>query len=178
VAARSGPVLDGLARRFGETAFIARLGTEDVECIATSAPHTDSQAHVRPGRVMPPHAAASAKAILAFRDPAQVERLLRRSGARYTERTRTSPEQVRAELDRVRERGYATCDEEFDPGVMSCAVPVRLGTAGVLYSVGVVGPAPRMADLARDELVEALDAAARSLGPILEDAAGARESRP
>jgi DNA-binding IclR family transcriptional regulator len=48
------------------------------------------------------------------------------------------------ELALVRQNGYAIADREVFENIVSYAVPVHLPEAGVLFSVGVSGPAPRM----------------------------------
>jgi DNA-binding IclR family transcriptional regulator len=46
---------------------------------------------------------------------------------RYTERTVVDPATLRAELEDVRRRGYATEDGEFQPRVRAIAAPVVVG---------------------------------------------------
>ena len=58
------PILEQLASDFGETAYIAKLEGAEVETLAVALPGSERQAFVQPGRSMPFHAAASAKAIL------------------------------------------------------------------------------------------------------------------
>ena len=57
------PLLDGLTARFKETAFLAKLTGQEVRSVAMRVPDSESQSYVQPGRVMPVHAAASAKAL-------------------------------------------------------------------------------------------------------------------
>lgn len=72
---------------------------------------------------MPYHAAASARAILAFKDETFIQRVLR--AERFTEHTLSEPELI-AELARVRQRGVAVIDEELEAGVGAIARPVRV----------------------------------------------------
>lgn len=161
------PVLEGLVETHGETAFLARLTGDRVESLVTAVPSREGQSHVHPGRDMPIHAAASAKAIFAFQDPALVERALERPRKRYTGQTRVRAAEVRRDLETVRRRGYAVCDNELDPGVLSYAVPVHVQDAGVLYSVGVVGLSVRLARHGEARLARHLGAAAESIATRL-----------
>ena len=161
------PVLDDLVDKLGETAFIARLTGDRVESLATAVPSHQGQAHVHPGRDMPIHAAALAKAIFAFQEPSLVERALQRKRIRYTEDTRVDVNDVRDDLETVRRKGYAVCANELDPGVLSYAAPVHVAGAGVLYSVGVVGLCARLERHAEAQLTGELRAAADSISARL-----------
>jgi IclR family acetate operon transcriptional repressor len=160
------PVLERLVDRLGETAFLARLAGDQVESAAMVLPESERHSYVQPGRVMPLHAAASAKAIFAFQPEAVVDRVLARPRVAFTPRSRTLKRQILSELRRVRETGYAECLDELDPGVSSYACPVHI-RGGVLYSVGVVGLSQRLACVPTSELVAALREAAAELGERL-----------
>ena len=161
------PILDGLVEKLGETAFLARLSGDRVESLATAVPSREGQSHVHPGRDMPIHAAASAKAIFAFQDASLIARALQRPRTRYTEDTRVDAVEVQSDLDAVRRQGYAVCANELDPGVLSYAVPVHVEGAGVLYSVGVVGLSARLARHPEARLAADLHTAAQSISERL-----------
>ncbi len=172
------PLLDALTARFGETAFLAKLAGQEVRSAAMRVPDSESQSYVQPGRVMPVHAAASAKAIWAYQEDGAVAALLAEPRLRFTDKTRVLEAQVRADLARVRDCGFAVCDGELDPGVLSYACPVHLDGAGVLYSIGMVGLSQRLGRFASGEVVGALQeaAAAFARGPLasVEPAEGER----
>ena len=48
------------------------------------------------------------------------------------------------ELDEIRQRGYATDDEEYLPGICCLAVPIRDADSRVVASVAVHAPSSRM----------------------------------
>jgi DNA-binding IclR family transcriptional regulator len=161
------PILDALVDSLGETAFLARLSGDRVESLVTAVPSREGQSHVHPGRDMPMHAAASAKAIFAFQEPSLIERALVHKRIRYTADTRVKAADVRRDLETVRHKGYAVCDNELDPGVLSYAVPVHLREMGVLYSLGVVGLSARLARHKEARLARDLRAAAESISARL-----------
>lgn len=164
------PILDALVDKLGETAFLARLAGDRVESFATAVPRQEGQSHVHPGRDMPIHAAASAKAIFAFQEAPLIERALARPRTRYTDDTRVDAKQVRRDLQTVRRKGYAVCANELDPGVLSYAAPVNVEGAGVLYSVGVVGLSARLGRHSETQLAGELRAAAQSISARLSHA--------
>ena len=68
----------------------------------------------------------------------------------------------------MRQSGFAVCDGELDPGVLSYACPVHLDGAGVLYAIGMVGLSQRLGCFGAQEVVAALQEAAEAFakGPL------------
>lgn len=166
------PILDRLAADFGETAFIAKLEGDEVETVAVAPPKGERQAFVHPGRSMPFHAAASAKAILAFADDQLVDDVLAKPHTQFTARTKISEQEITAELAKIRQQGFAICDQELDPGVLSYACPIRIDGAGVVYSLGLVGLADRLGDSRSVQVVSSLKTAAETLSNVIREDAG------
>ncbi|MGZ8397005.1 MAG: IclR family transcriptional regulator [Rhodoplanes sp.] len=162
----SRPVLAPLAQRFKETAFLAKLDGDVVESAAMVMPERDRHSYVQPGRAMPLHAAASAKAIFAFQDEAFLARALQAKRVAFTPKTRTKRKDVLAELGRVRRDGFAVCLDELDPGVSSYACPVHVA-GSVIYSVGLVGIAQNLQRFPVEMIVSALRDAADTLSDRL-----------
>ncbi|MGS2619724.1 IclR family transcriptional regulator [Micromonospora sp. LZ34] len=94
---------------------------------ATTNPLADNP--LRDGQRIPAHCTAIGKAILAFSDPALVDRILATGLPRYTTRTVVDPARLRIELSRVRSQGYAAEAEEYRVNHFGIAAPV-LGPLG------------------------------------------------
>jgi IclR family acetate operon transcriptional repressor len=94
--------------------------------------------HSEIGSVVPLHASAIGKALLAFREKKDWER----SGPlrRFTANSITSQAALSKELERVRRNGYSTDGEEVVPGCRCVAAPVPNGRAEPLAAVSVSGP--------------------------------------
>lgn len=168
IAAVVEPVLQALVQEFGETAFLAKLVGSEVVSVAMAVPKTAARSYVNPGRVMPPNAAASAKAIMAY----QPEDVLKAVFAhqplvRFTPNTCVDMRQLKRQFAQIRSQGFALCIDELDPGVMSVAVPVHIEGVGTFYSVGLVGLQPRLAKSPREHLVAGLNAAAESIARLM-----------
>lgn len=174
VVAMAEPELHELAREFSETAYLTQLTGGTVESIATAAPDGGEMGYVQPGRAMPLHASASAKAILAHQSPEFVRELLREPLARYTENTMTDPQQVMKELQEVRIQGIAVCDDELDPGVLSYAVPVQDADGTVRYAIGITGFTRRMRTRPVARISASLFRASRILAAKLQQVAHSR----
>lgn len=160
-------VCDRLAAKIMETCYIVKLDVSTVQTIARSVPDQGYRLHVFPGEELPPNAASSVKAILAYQDSEVVDRILCEPLTRFTERTITDIGLIKAELCRVREQGYALCDREIDSNVMAYSCPVFLEGAGVLYSIGVTGPCSRLERHPADYWAEALQGAAQTFAKFL-----------
>lgn len=102
----------------------------------------------RVGGRLPLHATAVGKVILAFSEPWVADAYLTRELEAFTERTKTNPQVLAAELETIRNQGYATTFDEVRVGASSIAVPVyhtgRLGCAiGIVVSSDIAGELPR-----------------------------------
>ncbi|MEK0162656.1 IclR family transcriptional regulator [Phaeobacter sp. A36a-5a] len=138
-------VLLRVVKDLGETAFLARYRAGRVDLIHTQVPTDPSVPHIYPGLgARPVHACSSAKVIAAFLAPELQCDLIETQPTRFTDKTRTDPEQITRELQQVRRHGYATCDGEIDVGVTSIAVPIIIDRLGAVFSMGVVGPSARI----------------------------------
>lgn len=161
-------VLDPLSQTLGETTYVVRLGLNDVRSIAQSIPDQGYRLHVVPGDSLPMHAAASAKAILAFQSQATIEQMLKGPLDPLTRWTKTDPSALYAELAEVRRLGFAVCDREIDDSVMAFACPITIDPAGTFYSIGVTGPVNRLKRQPREHWVLELQRAAIRLSRMFE----------
>lgn len=168
VSALARPMLQELAERFGETAYLAKLTGARVESAAMVLPDTGGQTFVQPGRVMPIHASSSGKAIFAFQDNELIDAVLAEPRERYTARTIADEGAVRSDLAKVRRQGFAICINELDPGVASYACPVHLDDIGVVYAVGLVGFEERIGRFDSAEIVAGLRNVAERLASRLQ----------
>lgn len=115
---------------------------------------------------------APGKAILAFLPHAEQDRVLTERIEAATERTITDPDELRADLARTRERGWAYSDAERTPGIRSFAAPVLDFGGSVLGAIGLSVPALRVDEARKADLGERIRAAGRQVSEAL----GASES--
>jgi DNA-binding IclR family transcriptional regulator len=89
------------------------------------------------------HCTASGKAIMAHLPDGDIETIIEEQGLEpKTENTITDPEELRRELERIRNQGYATSDEESVVGMRAVAAPIVLD-GRVRGSISLAGPANR-----------------------------------
>ncbi len=115
------------------------------------------------GDRLPPHAAAGAKAILAFSEEEMVERVLKEGMPRLTPHTLTREEDFKRSLKVARKRGYAVDREEIDLGINAVAAPVFDHRARAVAAVVVAGPSPRVTGAAGTEHVRLVKETARKI---------------
>ncbi|GDY30987.1 IclR family transcriptional regulator [Gandjariella thermophila] len=95
----------------------------------------------RVGRRAPLHCTAVGKVLLAALPAGELDAVLATMEfPRLTEHTITDPRRYRAELSRVRERGYAVDDAEHEDFVHCIAAPVRGAGGRVLAAVSLSVP--------------------------------------
>ena len=139
------PVLRQLADRTGESAILSiRVGTAAtwVEMIESRHP---VRLAMKIGQRLHLHAGASSKVLLAFLPEEELESLLPQLDLIPLEKNAiTSPEELRAELGAIRERGYATSFEETDSGAMGVAAPVYDHAGQVVGGIGIAAPSTRI----------------------------------
>ncbi len=160
-------VVDDLAARFGETTYVVRLDHEHVQSIARSAPDQGHRLHVLPGENLPAHAAASAKAILAYQEPEIIRQHLHEPLERLTPYTKTEVSAVLEEFQEIRQRGHAVCFREIDENIMAYACPVPMEPVGVLYAIGVTGPVTRLQKHPVEHWLDPMKAGAKRLAAML-----------
>jgi IclR family transcriptional regulator, acetate operon repressor len=158
----SRPYLTRLVDAVGESANLAMLDGDQIVYVAQVQSRQSMRMFTEVGRRVHPHCTAVGKAVLAHQPPSEVQSLLHRSGMPpQTEHTITDPARFVAELDRVRDQGYAMDDGEQEIGVRCVAVPVLGGPNPLAISVS--GPAPRMTADVVDRAVPLLRQAATDL---------------
>ena len=118
------PYLQDLYALTGETVHLAIRDGLDVLYIDRVYGSRRVPRASRVGGRLPMHATGVGKAILAFETDEVREAYLRRGLEARTPRTVTDPDELRAELARVRAQGYAVTIDEVRAGSCSVAVPV------------------------------------------------------
>ena len=159
-------VLRRLVDQVGESCNLTALSGSEVlylDRVETDAP---LRFFLHPGSRVPVHCSASGKLFLAQMTPSQRQRLLGRVPLQqYTPNTVTDPRQLEAEIQRVRENGYALDVEEFLPGLLCIAVLVPTTDRSNLC-VALQAPVVRVGPEQVKDLLPHLRQAARDLAGI------------
>lgn len=159
------PRAEDLARRTGLAVRTGVLLVEDVVIIHHEPRPDGSRQMPEVGIVIPVHASALGKAMLAFA-PDDAQRILAADLRSMTGETVTSPAELAALLDETRETGIATEQDEAVIGESGIASPVFDSWSTVVGAIGVVIPSagPLGTHEARAAVRETARALSRELG--------------
>lgn len=97
------------------------------------------------GYATPLHSGAAGKILLAYQSDEIVDKVIENGLKKYTENTIISGNQLKKEIENIRNSGYAISYAETDIGVMSIAVPIFYKD-NLLYGLSIVGSMDRMKD--------------------------------
>ena len=166
--------LAALVLRLGEGAHLSVLRGPDVLTVLSQPAAHAVQAVNWVGRTVPAACTSSGYALLLDHDGTALARVLPDARARRRRpRAPQSAEELEARVRAARVRGYAVADEEFEPGLVAVAAPVRDFRGGIVAAVNVSAPAFRFAqrvDEAGAEVQRAAAELSRELGFDDEDA--------
>lgn len=171
---RARPYLERLVGETGETVHFCILDDTDVVYMDKVEPARSVRMASSVGRRNPAYCTAVGKAILAFLPEEQVESIVKRQGLKpLTRNTITTPTELKAELTRIRARGYAIDDEENEEGVRCVGCVVREYSGEPVAAISVSAPAFRVTKDKLATIAAPVMAAARGLSQEL----GFRETR-
>jgi len=154
------PVVKELGRTLGERTHLSVLQGTDVLTLLSESPEHAVQTAGWVGRLVPAYCSSSGQALLLDHTREQLRGVL--GGVRFLRLGPNTPRSL-AELTRriehARARGYATVDEEFEPGLVAAAAPVRDFRGRIVAALNVSGPKFRFGDRLEEAGAEAAEAA-------------------
>ena len=162
---------DSLATRSGESVRIGTLHESRVLVVHHVFRPDDSRQALEVGALMPAHATALGKVLLAANRYAAAE-LAAEGLPRFTPATLTDWDTLAADLKEVMDRGWASDHEELVAGEVSIAAPIEDRRSVTVGAIGISGPVERLCDdgAVKADLVsfvrEAARAVSRDLGAI------------
>lgn len=139
------PFLDALSRETGETVHLAQLDSSQVLYVDKRNATQPIEMYSQAGKVGPAYCTGVGKAMMAFLDEDTLGKAVsQQSYHRFTENTLTTEAALRADLDLIRQRGYAIDDEEHEPGIICVACPILTSGGRMLGAISVTGSTARM----------------------------------
>lgn len=137
------PYLNRIAQETHEICYFGILNDDEVLYIEAAYPSGQQATRNILGERAPLYCTGLGKAMLAFMDEADRERVLAKPMHNFTECTLSDPVVLRNNLEEVRSNGYAVDNMEHEFGVRCVAVPIFNSTGKIFASVSVSGPSPR-----------------------------------
>lgn len=155
------PVLDDVVARTQETARLVVPDGAGPVCVDVVDSPRGMRVFAQRGMRMPWNAGTSPKLILAYLPEDERERILSRGGfRRYTPRTITDPDTLRAEVLAIRAHGYYVGIRDLDEDAIGVSAPIFDYQRRVVGAINVSGPATRFTETAIARFVGVLVCAA------------------
>lgn len=162
------PLARTLATETGETVNIAVLSEGAALYLDQIAGGSSLQPHNWVGQRIPLHATSNGRVLLSGLTAEQISTEVGPRLRSYTPTTTTTLKRLLAEIDEVREQGYAIVADELEIGLTAVAAPLRNAHGDVIASLSVSGPTFRFDEskvrLATTLVVEAADEVSARLG--------------
>ena len=147
--------MNDLKIEFDETVILSVLSDAYTVCLATSNSSRTIQVSSEEGKVLPLHAGATSKAILAYQSNEFIKSLFANGYLpKYTDYTITEQDKLVSDLNSIVTRGYAYSFSEVDEGVISYGFPIQNTNGSVFASLSIAGPEERMKQKEEKVLVE------------------------
>jgi DNA-binding IclR family transcriptional regulator len=137
---------DALAVESGETTNLAVLDGDRIVNIAEAIGAAGIALRTWVGQSCPAHATSSGKVLLAGLSTGELRERLAPRLESFTDGTVTARSTLEAELEVVRQRGWASVREELEVGLNAIAAPVYDADARIVAALSVSGPSYRLGD--------------------------------
>ncbi len=132
------PVLEELSAELGESVSMAVLDGTDIVYVARVHTRRIMSVSIAVGTRFPAYATSMGRVLLAGLTETQIGAVLARSDLRkLTPRTTTDPAALLDAILAVARDGWASVDQELEPGLRSIAVPVRNPAGAVVAAINV-----------------------------------------
>jgi IclR family transcriptional regulator, pca regulon regulatory protein len=142
------PILERMSASLRESFSVATLDGDDIVYVARSSVNRVMAVDLHIGSRLPAYCTSMGRILLAYLSPEQLEAYLARVVLTpHTTRTVTSLERLRLLLRNTRRNGYALCDQEYEVGLRSLAVPVFAPNGRAVATINLSGNAPRISTL-------------------------------
>lgn len=144
LSASAFPEIRKIADRTGEPALLAVLDGTEMMVVGQAEGRHQIQIRLTAGQRGPLYATSLGKVLLAFLPDEERQSIIERLElVPFTPNTITGPDELRGELDRTRELGYATVDEENEPGIRAVAVPIKNPSGRSVAAMSIAVPTLR-----------------------------------
>jgi len=139
------PHIDQLVEMFRESATLTVLDHDRAVIVCSGEAARSLRIGLPVGRIVPLHASAAGKLLLAHQPDEVAGALIGRHPLeRLTANTMTGRRQLDLALERIRKTGYAVDDEEVEEGLRSIAVPIFGHGGKVKAALALSAPAGRL----------------------------------
>jgi DNA-binding IclR family transcriptional regulator len=138
------PFIRQLVDEVSETVHLVTLDEGEVLYIYKHESNNSIRIVSEVGTRLPAHCTGVGKALLAYLQSYEVDNIIKTKGLkRYTKNTITDPNILKAELEKIRVRGYAVDNGEIMSSLRCVAAPIMDHEGKALAAISVSGPFSR-----------------------------------
>lgn len=157
------PVIEEMCQKLKETVHVGVLDCTDIVYIDKKECDNSVRISTKIGARNPAYCTADGKVMLAYLDLNKQMRIIPDDIPKFTPNTITNKSDLIKELGKIKERGYAIDNEEYETGLVCVAAPVFDHSGAVKYGISVTGPTIRMTEEKISESIEVLKDAAHKI---------------
>lgn len=166
------PYIMFLVEKFKETVHMGKLSDGKVLYIDKKESSQSIRIVTEPGLKLPAHCTAVGKVLLAYLPKVELSHILKNNPLEYyTDNTITNSEDFNEELEKIRNQGYATDNQEFVAGLVCVAAPIFNNRDKVVAALSVSAPVSRMnpeyMELVKEDLLKSCHEISTKLGSTL-----------
>jgi IclR family transcriptional regulator, acetate operon repressor len=167
LARLASPLLFDLVSRTSETATLVVADGDLARTVISIEPHRPVRLSFRTGAMLPLHAGAPAKVLLAHMPEAFVRGYLARAARTGADSQPSFTKDLNEQLQEICERGVCVTHGEVDADAVGVAAPL-FRRKELVAAISVAGPASRLGARAIGEAERLVQVAARQLESVLE----------
>jgi len=140
------PLLEELSRKTEETVHLCILSSNNQVFYLDKIESPKSISIIsRIGQTLPPHVSGVGKVLLAHLSDEQLEKVLGQLELkRFTKNSITDKDQLKSELLKIRQQGYALDNQELEEGLICIASPIFNLEGKVIAAISISGPTFRL----------------------------------
>ena len=153
------PCLEKLSKLSGEDTYLGIIHEDGLYYIDKVEGVNSVRLNIAVGTKRYLHSSCIGKLLLAYMSEDEQQRMIEKTGLpKVAKNTITDWEDLRSELQRIREKGYAVTDEESIDGVIGIAAPIRNHKNEVVAGICISAPAGRIKARKQELIQMVLDA--------------------
>ena len=139
----------------GETVFISVVNGWNGLIIEKAEPSKPVKLSVERGSVLPLHAGAAQKVLLAYQNDSFLDSYIKENGLeKMTPNTIIDPDKLRKELKIIKKQGFAYSDSEVESWAMAIAAPIFDHEKRILAGLTIAAPSNRERKENLQDLIE------------------------
>lgn len=158
------PIIKDLVEEFKETVHLVAFDRGEAIYIEKLDGPRALRIYSQIGKRAPIHCTGVGKAILAYQEEKEIDRLLSNTKLEsFTEYTMTDKNAIKKQLQIIRKQGYSIDDEEIELGLKCVAAPIFNHKGKVIGAISCASPKIRLTDERLTEVAEGIKQAAAKI---------------